>query len=69
MGVEVVYPKIARKIAKDRMIELLDTGADLIVTACAPCIMMLKLGESELHRNVEIRDIVDVVYKALNNEL
>ncbi|MGQ4913835.1 MAG: (Fe-S)-binding protein [Candidatus Asgardarchaeia archaeon] len=68
-GVEVVYPKIARKIAKDRMIELLDTGADLIVTACAPCIMMLKLGESELHRNVEIRDIVDVVYKALNNEL
>ena len=68
-GVEVVYPKIARKIAKDRMIELLDTGADLIVTACAPCIMMLKLGESELHRNVEIRDIVDVVYKALNNKL
>lgn len=68
-GIEVVYPKIARKIAVDRTKELLATGADLIVTACAPCIMMLKLGRDEMKRKEEILDITDVIYMAMKGKL
>ncbi|MCD6513784.1 MAG: (Fe-S)-binding protein [Candidatus Odinarchaeota archaeon] len=68
-GVEVVYPKLARRIAVDRYQELVDTGADLVVTACAPCVMMLRIGRDLLGRNEEIMDIVDVVYYAMKGQL
>ena len=68
-GIEVVYPKLARTIAANRYKELIDTGADLIVTACAPCIMMIRIGQNVLGRNEKIMDIVDVFYEALKGTL
>ena len=68
-GIEVVYPKLARTIAANRYKELVDTGADLIVTACAPCIMMIRMGQNVLGRNERILDIVDVFYGALKGTL
>jgi len=65
-GLEVTYPHLAKDIAKDRMEELLDTGAKKIVTACAPCRLMLEISKTKAE--VEVLDIADIVYQALKKD-
>lgn len=64
-GMEVVYPELARAMARDRAEELLATGAEVIATSCAPCVMMLKMGLRELEKDVEVLDVIDLVHRAL----
>ena len=65
-GLEVTFPHIAKAIARDRTKELLDTGANKIVTACAPCRLMLEISKPKA--GVEVLDIADVVYQALKKD-
>ncbi|MDW8045629.1 MAG: (Fe-S)-binding protein [Nitrososphaerota archaeon] len=67
-GVEVIYPEIGEKMAKARVKELIDTNADIFVTACPICILMLRVGLDLLKVNKEVIDISTLIYRALGLE-
>ena len=65
-GFEAVFPELSQVLAVNRTRELLETGAEIIVTHCPGCIMQLKDGLHELKvKNVEVLDLSQVVAMAL----
>jgi len=68
-GVEMVYYDVALNLAKSRTTELLNTGAEAIVTSCPVCMMMLRLGLESLNRkDIRVYDVSDIVRYALAGE-
>jgi hypothetical protein len=65
-GFEAVFPEMSRILAVNRAKELLDTGAEIIVTHCPGCIMQLKTGLKELKADkIEVLDLAQVVARAM----
>ena len=65
-GFEVVFPELSQILAVNRTRELLETGAEIIVTQCPGCIMQLKVGLKELKTDgVEVVDLAQIVAKAM----
>ena len=65
-GFEAVFPELSQVLAVNRTRELLETGAEIIVTHCPGCIMQLKEGLHELKaKNIEVLDLSQVVAMAL----
>ena len=65
-GFEAVFPELSQVLAVNRTRELLETGAEIIVTHCPGCIMQLKNGLRELKaENVEVLDLSQVVAMAI----
>ena len=61
-GFEAVFPELSEILAVNRAKELLETGAEIIVTNCPGCIMQLKAGLKELKNStVEVLDLAQVV--------
>jgi Fe-S oxidoreductase len=53
-------------LAVNRAKELVDTGAEIIVTHCPGCIMQLKTGLKELKvNNIQVLDLAQVVAMAM----
>jgi Fe-S oxidoreductase len=65
-GFEVVFPELSQILAVNRVKELLETGADIIVSHCPGCIMQLEEGLKSLKiKNVEVLDLAQVVAMAM----
>jgi heterodisulfide reductase subunit B len=65
-GFEVVFPELSQMLAVNRTGELLETGAEIIVTHCPGCVMQLKEGLRELKvEGVEVLDIAQVIDMAM----
>ncbi len=65
-GFETVFPELSQVLAVNRASELLETGAEIIVTHCPGCIMQLKDGLRELKIDgVEVLDLSQVVATAM----
>ena len=65
-GFEAVFPELSEIIAVNRVKELVETGAEIIVTHCPGCIMQLKSGLKELKTNgVEVLDLAQIVAMAM----
>jgi len=65
-GFEAVFPELSQILAVNRVKELLDTGAEIIVTHCPGCIMQLKAGLKELKvSDVEVLDLTQVIAMAM----
>ncbi len=65
-GFEVVFPELSQILAVKRVKELLETGADIIVSHCPGCILQLEEGLKALKiKNVEVLDLAQVVAKAM----
>lgn len=61
-GFEAVFPELSQILAVNRARELVDTGADIIVTHCPGCIMQLKTGLKELKEtSVKVLDLAEIV--------
>jgi dimethylglycine catabolism B len=61
-GFEGVYPGMSEILAANRVKELLETGANLIVTQCPGCIMQLRTGLKVLKsENVAVLDLAQLV--------
>lgn len=61
-GFEAVFPELSQILAVNRAKELLETGAEIIVTHCPGCIMQLKMGLKELKvTGVEVLDLTQIV--------
>ena len=65
-GFEAVFPELSEILAVNRVKELLDTGAEIIVTHCPGCIMQLKDGLKKLKRqDIEVLDLAEIVAVSL----
>lgn len=65
-GFEAVFPELSLTLARNRAKELVDTGAEIIVTHCPGCIMQLESGLKELKvENVEVLDLAQIVATAM----
>jgi Fe-S oxidoreductase len=61
-GFEAVFPEMSEMLAANRAKEMLETGAELIVTNCPGCIMQLKTGlKAAKAENIEVLDLAQVV--------
>ncbi|HJX13931.1 MAG TPA: (Fe-S)-binding protein [Dehalococcoidales bacterium] len=65
-GFEAVFPELSQVLGSNRAAELLETGADIIVTHCPGCVMQLKEGVRELKgEGVEVLDLAQVLDMAM----
>ena len=65
-GFEAVFPELSQILAVNRAKELLDTGAEIIITQCPGCIMQLKEGVKELKETkVEVLDLAQILATAM----
>ncbi len=65
-GFEAVFPEMSQILATNRAKELLDTGAEMLITQCPGCIMQLKEGLKELKKpDVEVLDLAQVLATAM----
>jgi len=65
-GFEAVFPELSEILAVNRAKELVETGAQIIVTNCPGCIMQLESGLKALKvNNVEVLDLAQVVATAM----
>ncbi len=65
-GFETVFPELSQVLAVNRVSELMETGAEILVTHCPGCVMQLKEGLRELKvEGVEVLDLSEVVAQAL----
>ena len=65
-GFEAVFPELSQILAVNRTEELIETGAEIIVTHCPGCIMQLKEGLKELKIDgVEVLDLAQIVAMAM----
>ena len=69
-GFEVVFPELSRMLAANRAGELLETGAEIIVTSCPGCALQLRAGlEAQKAGGVEVLDLSQVVATAMGIEI
>jgi Fe-S oxidoreductase len=65
-GFEVVFPELSQILAVNRAKELVETGAQIIITHCPGCIMQLEEGLKALKvKDVEVLDLAQVVAMAM----
>ncbi|MFC2011587.1 (Fe-S)-binding protein [Chloroflexota bacterium] len=65
-GFEAVFPELSEVLAENRARELLETGAEIIVTHCPGCVMQLTNGLKKLKAGkVEVLDLAQVVAQAM----
>jgi len=65
-GFEVIFPEISHTLATNRVRELLNTGASLIVTSCPGCLIQLREGVKELNaEGVQVLDMAQLLRNAL----
>ncbi len=67
-GFEAVFPELSQILAVNRSKELIETGAQIIVTQCPGCIMQLKTGLKELGATtVEVLDMAQILAMSLES--
>ncbi len=65
-GFEAVFPELSQILAVNRTKELVETGAEIIVTHCPGCIMQLKTGLKEIKASdVEVLDLSQLIAMAM----
>jgi Fe-S oxidoreductase len=68
-GFEVIFPEVSHILAVNRVKELLDTGASVIVTSCPGCLIQLREGAKELkEEGVQVMDMAHLLRNALPEE-
>ncbi len=61
-GFEAVFPELSEILAVNRVNELLETGAQIIVTQCPGCIMQLETGVKAVKaEGIQVLDLSQVV--------
>ena len=65
-GFEAVFPELSQVLAVNRARELVETGAEIIVTQCPGCVMQLKDGLRELKTDgMAVLDLAQVLAMAM----
>jgi glycolate oxidase iron-sulfur subunit len=62
------FKRISREIGKNKIDNILHTGADTVVTSCPGCIMQLEALKRETGSSFDVRHIVEVIDEAMHGE-
>jgi Fe-S oxidoreductase len=54
----------SERLADDRIREALETGADVLATACPFCLVMLGDAATTMNAEIEVKDIMELVEEA-----
>ncbi len=62
-GLKSDFTNLAHEIAKSRVLEAIETGADLLVTSCPFCLKNLQEAAKELtHKKpIQILDLLEII--------
>jgi len=70
-GILMTDQELSNDIAKKRIYEALETGADTIITSCPTCETTLKKAAQEVSekegKTITVRNIEDIIWKGLKN--
>jgi Fe-S oxidoreductase len=67
-GFEAVFPEMSEMLAVNRTKELLETGAQIIVTHCPGCIMQLETGLKVVKaENIRVLDLAQVIAMSMES--
>ena len=67
-GFEAVFPELSEILAVNRAKELVETGAQIIVTQCPGCVMQLKAGVKKIGTtSVEVLDLAQILAMSMEN--
>ena len=67
-GFEAVFPEMSEMLAVNRTKELLETGAQIIVTHCPGCIMQLETGLKAVKaENIRVLDLAQVIAMSMES--
>ena len=65
-GFEAVFPELSQILAVNRVQELVETRAEIIVTHCPGCVIQIKVGLKEIKRSdIKVFDLAQIVAMAL----
>jgi heterodisulfide reductase subunit D len=64
-GVRKYDPNLSKRIGADRIRQAIETGADIIATACPFCVNNLHAGASKEGSSIGVADIVDLLAESL----
>jgi len=68
-GFEAVFPELSEILAINRVKELCDTGAEIIVTNCPGCLMQIKNGLKQLKNDiVQVLDLAQMISMAMESK-
>jgi hypothetical protein len=66
-GFEVIFPEISHTLAANRVRELLETSASIIVTSCPGCLLQLREGVKKLKaKGVKVMDMAQLLRMAMS---
>ena len=58
----------AERIGQDRVREALSTGAETVAVSCPFCLIMMKDGIAAAGKDVDVRDIAEILAEAVESE-
>ncbi len=61
--IESLYPKLSKFMARNRVEELLETGARKIIVACPICMANFERAKGLVKEKYEVEDLVELVYR------
>jgi heterodisulfide reductase subunit D len=64
-GVKANYPEMAAQIARDRVIEAMETGADTLVTMCPFCQASFSQAIGELNGTIKLMGLEQLLLESL----
>ncbi|MBC8525530.1 MAG: (Fe-S)-binding protein [Candidatus Cloacimonetes bacterium] len=65
-GLLVSDDKLAEKLAENRVEQAIETGAEILTTLCPTCEFNLKNAAEKYNGKIEIVNLLDLIYEALN---
>jgi heterodisulfide reductase subunit D len=60
-----VFPELSVNMSEDRVKQAKDVGAEIIVTACPNCCILLELGSKKTKAGLEVQDLSEFVSNSL----
>ncbi len=64
-GFKIAFNEQAESIAADRVLEAVETGAELIATPCPFCVVNLNAGARKAGVDIKTMDVVDIAHQCL----
>jgi len=60
-----VNPKLSAEITKQKILEIKETGADTVISACQTCKRNIRTAAMKEKEKMEVLDITEFVLKAM----
>ena len=64
-NLEMVDPDLSAKVAQMKIEEILETGADMVVTSCQQCVRTIATRARRQKINLVVKDLTDLVAEAM----